>query len=100
MYICLNFKTNDMSSKTTKPATEKSAEREMTPEELKKMRADMILYYKSQNEILVLQSEFEKHQADIAENRVRAYGNQIRLASMMQGPPEEKGKERKLQTQA
>ena len=90
-----------MSNKATKPATEKNAEREMTPEELKKMRADMILYYKNQNEILVLQSEFEKHQADIAENRVRAYGNQLRLASLMQGPEKEPTKgERKLQGQA
>lgn len=89
-----------MSKPTTKAATDK-AEKELTPEQLKKMRADMILYYKHQNEILVLQSEFEKHQADIAENRVRAYGNQLRLASLMQGPPEGKEvKERKLQGQA
>jgi len=90
-----------MSKPTTKPATGKNADKEKTPEELKKMRADMILYYKQQNEILVLQSEFEKHQADIAENRVRGYGNQMRLASLMQGPPETKEpKERKLQGQA
>jgi hypothetical protein len=86
-------------SKKTKP---ENSEKELTPEQLKKMRLDMISYYKNQNEILVLQSEFEKHQADIAENRVRAYGNQIRLASMMQGPTPEKEvkQERKLQGQA
>jgi len=86
-------------SKKTKP---ENSEKELTPEQLKKMRLDMISYYKNQNEILVLQSEFEKHQADIAENRVRSYGNQIRLATMMQGPPPEKEvkQERKLQGQA
>ena len=90
-----------MSKSTTKATTEKKVEKEMSPEEIKKMRASMISYYKDQNEILVLQSEFEKHQADIAENRVRALGNQMRLATMMQGPPEAKEvKERKLQGQA
>jgi len=90
-----------MSKSTTKATAEKQVEKEMSPEEIKKMRASMISYYKDQNEILAVQSEFEKHQADIAENRVRALGNQMRLATMMQGPKEESVKgERKLQGQA
>lgn len=72
----------------TNNQSENSEQRELTPEEIKERRAKVIQYYKEQNEVLELQSTFEKHKADIAESIAREAMWQIRYAQMMAGPPE------------
>lgn len=63
-----------------------SEEREMSPEELKKLRLNLYNYYVEQNKVLKVQAEFEKYHADIAEDRARNLYNQIRHAQMAAGP--------------
>jgi predicted metal-binding transcription factor (methanogenesis marker protein 9) len=82
-------------SKKTPPVTEEGNEKEMSPEQLTEMRKKMIKYFVDQNQVLSVQSEFEKHQADITENRARAMKYQIMMGQMMQAPDAPK-EERKL----
>ena len=92
-----------MSKKTNPSQKETLEEKEPTAQELKAMRDNLAKYYKEQNEVLKVQSEYEKHQADIAENRARQYLNQIRLSQMVhdsKNPPAEVASPRKLKTDA
>lgn len=85
-------------------------EKVLTPEELKERREKVIAYYTEQNEVLKLQSEFQKHKADIAENDARELMWVIRKAQMLNPPDpgksdnkgggqEEGPKERKLKVE-
>lgn len=64
-------------------------EEQYSPEEIKKMRQNMMSYYKDQIALLKLQSQYEVLLADIEEARAKKLAMQIRQAQMMAGPPEE-----------
>ncbi len=61
-------------------------EKTYTPEELKKMRDNTIQYYKDQNQVLKLQDEFERLQANIAESQAKVMMYRIKMATMAMGP--------------
>lgn len=64
-------------------------EREPTPEEVAAMRGRLVKYYRDQNELLTIQSEYEKHLADIAESKCRAYMYTVKFAQMTMGSKKE-----------
>jgi hypothetical protein len=78
-------------------------EQEMTPEQMKEMRAKMHAYYEEQLPLVRLQSEYEKSLADIEEARARRITMSIRIAELMARQNDEEPiakPERKLKTDA
>jgi hypothetical protein len=75
-----------MSEKLNPESEENSEQQSLTPEEIKQRRATLIKFYKDQNEILALQTVYEKHRADIMENIAKEALWRARYAEMMHGP--------------
>ena len=74
--------------------------KEMTPEEVQEMKENMLKFYKEQIPFLETQSTYEKHLADIAENRARRVMMDIKLSQLLSPPQDKevKKEERKLKT--
>ncbi len=83
-----------MTKLTTEPLQE--VEKEPTPEEVEKMRQNMIEYYKTQITVLEPQAEYEKLMADIEENRLRRVHSMLQRVQLQS--TKEKPEERKLKT--
>lgn len=85
IYICeIN---QQIMSEETKPT--ETQEKVLTPEELKEKRANVMEFYRQQNEVLTLQDEYERLHASIAESQTKTMMNHIRQAQMAAGPPKE-----------
>lgn len=62
--------------------------REKTPQELDKMRKDLVLYYKEQSVVLEAQKKYECLQADIEDARQRRLLSTMRIAQMLAKDPD------------
>lgn len=74
-----------MSEETNTPQEEK----QLSPEQIKKILDTRTKYYKDQLPLLKAQLEYETILADIEESRARRLTMSIRIAQMMAGPSEE-----------
>lgn len=71
---------------------------QMSPEQIAKMRKNMLDYYNEQIPFLKKQKEYEILVADIEEARARRMTMTIRMAQMMAGPPPDRHPDGELET--
>ena len=68
-------------------------ERELSPEEIAQQRANMMAFYKDQEEYLHTVLKHEELKAAISKARAERFMYDIRVAQMMAGPQEEDSQE-------
>jgi len=73
--------------------TNQETAEQLTPEQLKKRRDDLISYYKNQTLVLEAQFKYESVMADIEEQRVKRMTMIMRQAQMAAPPQEEEEEE-------
>lgn len=71
------------------PEVKTQEERKYTPEEIKKMRDNMIKHYKGEITVLKTQAEYEKLLADIEESKARRYHAMATQAQLFAGTNDE-----------
>jgi hypothetical protein len=76
--------------------TNQETAEQLTPEQLKKRRDDLITYYKNQTAVLEAQFKYESVMADIEEQRVKRMTMIMRQAQMAAPQQEEEEEEEPL----
>lgn len=76
--------------------TNQETAEQLTPEQLKKRRDDLITYYKNQTAVLEAQFKYEAVMADIEEQRVKRMTMIMRQAQMAAPQQEEEEEEEPL----
>jgi hypothetical protein len=76
--------------------TNQETAEQLTPEQLKKRRDDLITYYKNQTAVLEAQFKYESVMADIEEQRVKRMTMIMRQAQMAAPQQEEEEEEESL----
>ena len=81
------------------PEVKTQEERKYTPEEIKKMRDNMIKHYKGEITVLKSQAEYEKLLAEIEESKSRRYLAMAQQAQLFAGTNDEEPEQPEEQPQ-